>query len=147
AAGSGRPFVLGPLSSVPRPLSLLMTRDNGPWTRLRLAAAVPGADPRQKPPLLVGQRLDALLLGLGEQGVHPPLLGFAGFLLPQGPASGPLLPPPLEPVRPLPPRGGGRRLLRPFEAGVALREVVAERGVLAAGFQQDQLLSTVHVDE
>src|SRR4051794_21412056 len=118
-------FVLSPVSFVARECRQGQgTRDQG--QKLWLAAAIPGAHPGQEPPLLVGQRLDAFLLHLGEQVVHPPLLRLAGFLLPLGLAEGPLLSPPLVPVRPLPLRGRRRLLLAAFQAGVTLREVVAE---------------------
>src|SRR6266540_5618196 len=88
--------------------------------------------------LLIGQRAHSLAVDLVEQFVEATLFRDASLLgaLLAGLAA--TLQPALPPALPAP-RGSGRCLVA-LEAGVALREVVAEQRVLAAGLQNDPLL-------
>src|SRR5262249_60068668 len=98
--------------------------------------AVLGADAGEEAALLVAERLQAQLLDLFEQLVHAALLGLALLLLALGLALGAALEPALQPALP-PPRRGRRPPLLPLQAGVSLRESVAEERPLPAGLQPD----------
>src|SRR5260370_40416961 len=106
-----------------------------------LAVAV--ADALEETPFLVGERGQAVGLDFLEQLVHAPFLGLALLLLALHTAGRTALLPPLPPA--LPPPSRRRRLA--LQAGIALREVVAEHRLPAAGLEQDPLLIAAHVNE
>src|SRR5438552_674427 len=97
----------------------------------RPAAAVAGADAGQEAPLLVVERLQPLALHLLQEFVHPPFLGLALLQFALRTPGRPPLEPALQRVRRLAPRRRGGGLVA-LQAGVALGEVVAERGLVAA---------------
>src|SRR5207249_10849164 len=103
------------------------------------------ADSLHETALLVGQRRHPLALYLRQQLVQPGLVGGPLFLIALGLGLAATLQPALEPALAAP-RWGGRHLVA-LQTGVALREVVAEQSVLAAGLQNDPLLPARDVDE
>src|SRR6266545_2170321 len=103
---------------------------------LRTIAILVG-DPFEETVLLVGQGLLALALDLRQQLVHPAFVGGLLLLLALQPGGAAALQPALDEVLFLLARRG--RLVA-LQACVALREIVAEQGVLAARLKQNPLL-------
>src|SRR5262245_55591250 len=115
-------------------------------TSRRPPVPVAVADALHKAVLLVGQRSDPVALYLLQQFVQAALLGLALLLLALLPFLGAALHPAPPPAL-LGPGRRRRRLLAPLQARISLREVVAEKGILAAALQQQPLLLARDVDK
>src|SRR5262245_36260205 len=109
------------------------------------AVAVAVADTFHETAFFIRQGAHTLALDFFEQFVQAALVGDTLLLLALGLGGLATLPPALEPAL-LAARRSGRRFVA-LQAGVALREVVAEQRVLAPRLQQEPLLFAGDVDE